>query len=164
MAARTGDGISLFAVEGDASGLTRTPLSTMDQTRKQAKLEFSGVKARLLGEEGAGWAALSKTLDQVAVCLRARRGMSHRNVVALVLSYFLVGVAIADAQVPQSQPVAVIEITVTAETRPIPQAQVSRLEKKPLSTDEDTTSFPRHGEITTRGTFLLWYDILRQVS
>jgi len=50
--------------------------------------------------------------------------MSHRNVVALVLSYFFVGVAIADARVPQSQPVAVIEITVTAETRPVPQAQV----------------------------------------
>ena len=50
--------------------------------------------------------------------------MSHPNVVALVLSYFFVGVAIADARVPQSQPVAVIEITVTAETRPVPQAQV----------------------------------------
>jgi alkylation response protein AidB-like acyl-CoA dehydrogenase len=36
VAARTGAGVSLFAVEGGASGLTRTPLSTMDQTRKQA--------------------------------------------------------------------------------------------------------------------------------
>jgi outer membrane receptor for ferrienterochelin and colicins len=50
--------------------------------------------------------------------------MSQRNVVALVLSYFLVGVAITHAQVPQSQPAAVIEITVTTETRPVPQAQV----------------------------------------
>ena len=50
--------------------------------------------------------------------------MSHRNVVALVLSYCVVGIATADTQVPQSQPVAVIEITVTAETRPVPQAQV----------------------------------------
>ena len=40
VAARTAKGVSLFAVDGDASGLTRTPLSTMDQTRKQAKLEF----------------------------------------------------------------------------------------------------------------------------
>ena len=40
VAARTGGGVSLFAVEGGAAGLTRTPLSTMDQTRKQAKLEF----------------------------------------------------------------------------------------------------------------------------
>ena len=41
VAARTGKGVSLFTVDGGASGLTRTPLSTMDQTRKQAKLEFS---------------------------------------------------------------------------------------------------------------------------
>src|SRR4051794_22995251 len=34
VAARTGAGISLFAVEADASGVTRTPLTTMDQTRK----------------------------------------------------------------------------------------------------------------------------------
>jgi alkylation response protein AidB-like acyl-CoA dehydrogenase len=60
------DGISLFTVDGAAAGLTRTPLATMDQTRKQAKLEFSGVVAKPLGEPGAGWPALSKTLDQAA--------------------------------------------------------------------------------------------------
>src|SRR5271154_3984242 len=38
VAARTGAGVSLFAVPGDAAGLTRTPLPTMDQTRKQARL------------------------------------------------------------------------------------------------------------------------------
>jgi alkylation response protein AidB-like acyl-CoA dehydrogenase len=63
------DGISFFTVAGDASGLTRTALATMDQTRKQAKLEFSDVSAAKLGEAGAGWAALSKTLDQAAVGL-----------------------------------------------------------------------------------------------
>ena len=74
-AAGTGgtEGISFFTVAGDAPGLTRAALPTMDQTRKQAKLEFSGVKAEPLGEEGAGWAALSKTLDQVAVCLAAEQ-------------------------------------------------------------------------------------------
>jgi alkylation response protein AidB-like acyl-CoA dehydrogenase len=63
------DGISLFAVEGDASGLTRTALSTMDQTRKQAKLEFDGVPARPIGAPGSAWPAFSKTLDQAAVGL-----------------------------------------------------------------------------------------------
>jgi alkylation response protein AidB-like acyl-CoA dehydrogenase len=63
------EGISFFAVDGDAAGLTRTPLSTMDQTRKQAKLEFSGVPARPIGEPGSAWAALSKTLDQAAVAI-----------------------------------------------------------------------------------------------
>ncbi len=63
------DGIAFFTVDADAPGLTRTALATMDQTRKQAKLEFSGVPATPLGEPGEGWAALSKTLDQAAVAL-----------------------------------------------------------------------------------------------
>ncbi|MET0628007.1 MAG: acyl-CoA dehydrogenase family protein [Acidimicrobiia bacterium] len=70
LAGTTGDdGIALFTVDGDASGLTRTALSTMDQTRKQAKLEFAGVAATPLGTPGNGWAALSKTLDQAAVAI-----------------------------------------------------------------------------------------------
>ncbi len=63
------DGISFFTVAGDAAGLTRTPLTTMDQTRKQARLGFSGVEARPLGPSGDGWAALSRTLDQAAIAL-----------------------------------------------------------------------------------------------
>ena len=54
-----------FAV-GDAAGLTRTPLSTMDQTRKQAKLEFADTPARLLGTDGEGWSVLSTVLDLAA--------------------------------------------------------------------------------------------------
>jgi alkylation response protein AidB-like acyl-CoA dehydrogenase len=60
------DGISLFTVAADAAGLTRTPLATMDQTRKQARLDFAGVAAKPLGEPGTAWPALSKTLDQAA--------------------------------------------------------------------------------------------------
>jgi alkylation response protein AidB-like acyl-CoA dehydrogenase len=63
------DGISFFAVDGDAAGLTRTALATMDQTRKQARLDFDGVAARPIGEPGSAWPAMSKTLDQAAVCL-----------------------------------------------------------------------------------------------
>jgi alkylation response protein AidB-like acyl-CoA dehydrogenase len=40
VAARTSHGVSLFLVPGDASGLTRTRLETMDMTRKQAKLDL----------------------------------------------------------------------------------------------------------------------------
>ena len=63
------DGISLFTVAGDASGLTRTPLSTMDQTRKQARLDFRDVAAEPLGTPGAAWPAFSRTLDLAAVAL-----------------------------------------------------------------------------------------------
>ncbi|MCX7621352.1 MAG: acyl-CoA/acyl-ACP dehydrogenase, partial [Acidimicrobiales bacterium] len=71
VAARTPKGVSLFAVTGDAPGLTRTPLSTMDMTRKQAKLEFADVEGRLIGEEGKGWDVLSTVLDLAAVALAA---------------------------------------------------------------------------------------------
>ena len=73
VAAKTGEGISLFNVEGDASGLTRTPLTTMDQTRKQARLEFAGVPAKLIGTEGKGWDTLSRVLDLAAVALAAEQ-------------------------------------------------------------------------------------------
>jgi alkylation response protein AidB-like acyl-CoA dehydrogenase len=73
VAARTGAGISLFAVRADASGVTRTPLSTMDQTRKQAKVEFSGTPARLIGADGAGWDTLDRVLDLAAVGLAAEQ-------------------------------------------------------------------------------------------
>ena len=63
------EGISFFTVDADASGLTRTALATMDQTRKQARLDFAGVAARPLGAPGTGWPALSKTLDQAAACI-----------------------------------------------------------------------------------------------
>ncbi len=70
---RTDAGISLFSVAGDADGLTRTPLATMDQTRKQARLEFSGTPARLVGTDGGAEAGLSKTLDLAAVALAAEQ-------------------------------------------------------------------------------------------
>jgi len=73
VAAKTGDSISLFTVAGDADGLTRTALATMDQTRKQARLELSGTPAKLLGTEGEGWNVLSRVLDLAAVALAAEQ-------------------------------------------------------------------------------------------
>src|SRR5688572_1014934 len=57
------DGISLYTCRGDADGLTRTALQTMDMTRKQAKLEFNNVAVQPLGSTVDGFAAYSKTLD-----------------------------------------------------------------------------------------------------
>ena len=73
VAARTAAGVSLFSVAGDAAGLTRTSLSTMDQTRKQAKLELAGVEGTLIGTDGAGWDILSTVLDLAAVGLAAEQ-------------------------------------------------------------------------------------------
>ena len=73
VAARTDAGVSLFSVTADASGLTRTPLPTMDQTRKQAKLELAGTPATLIGADGGGWATLERMLDLAAVGLAAEQ-------------------------------------------------------------------------------------------
>ncbi|MDZ7732138.1 MAG: acyl-CoA dehydrogenase family protein [Acidimicrobiia bacterium] len=87
VAARTDEGVSLFAVDGDAAGLTRTPLSTMDQTRKQAKLEFDGVPAKLIGTEGAGWDVLSTVLDLAAVGLAAEQVGGAQKVLEMSVEY-----------------------------------------------------------------------------
>jgi alkylation response protein AidB-like acyl-CoA dehydrogenase len=73
VAARTAAGLSLFAIEGNAAGVTRTPLATMDQTRKQARLELSGTPGRLIGTDGGASAGLSRTLDLAAVALAAEQ-------------------------------------------------------------------------------------------
>jgi alkylation response protein AidB-like acyl-CoA dehydrogenase len=63
------DGLSLFTVRGDAPGLERRALKVMDPTRRQARLEFRGVEAQLLGEDGGAAGPLAKTLAQAAACL-----------------------------------------------------------------------------------------------
>jgi alkylation response protein AidB-like acyl-CoA dehydrogenase len=45
-------GLSLFAVDGTAAGLSRRVLPTLDQTRRLARCEFSEVPARLIGSPG----------------------------------------------------------------------------------------------------------------
>jgi alkylation response protein AidB-like acyl-CoA dehydrogenase len=73
VAARTASGVSLFKVDGEAAGLTRTSLATMDMTRKQARLDFDGVSATMIGAEGAGWLVLERVLDLAAVALAAEQ-------------------------------------------------------------------------------------------
>jgi len=76
---RTSKGLSLFAVRSEADGLVRTPLATMDQTRKQARLEFNHTPAWMVGKEGGAEAGLSRTLDLAAVALAAEQvgGAQH---------------------------------------------------------------------------------------
>ena len=87
VAARSGGGVSLFAVDGAASGLTREPLSTMDQTRKQAKLVFANTPARLIGTDGGAWPVLSKTLDLAAVALAAEQVGGAQKVLEMAVQY-----------------------------------------------------------------------------
>jgi alkylation response protein AidB-like acyl-CoA dehydrogenase len=87
VAARTGAGVSIFAVPSDAAGLTRTLLATMDQTRKQAKLDFADTPATLVGTDGAGWATIERVLDLAAVALAAEQVGGAQFVLDMAVQY-----------------------------------------------------------------------------
>jgi alkylation response protein AidB-like acyl-CoA dehydrogenase len=71
--ARADGGPSLFAVRGDADGLARRPLETLDLTRKQAALALDAVPARLIGAEGSAADIVAATLRLAAVALAAEQ-------------------------------------------------------------------------------------------
>ena len=70
VAADSGSGVTLFLIKGDASGLTRQHLHSLD-SRNMANLTFENVVAdSILGQEGQGAPLLEKILD------RARAGLA----------------------------------------------------------------------------------------
>jgi alkylation response protein AidB-like acyl-CoA dehydrogenase len=85
--ATTDAGLSLFAVEGDADGLSRAALPALDQTRQLARLEFAGVTARLIGSPGDGAAALDRALDVAAVALAAEQLGGAQRALDMAVEY-----------------------------------------------------------------------------
>ncbi len=81
------DGLSFFTVAGDATGLERRALSTVDTTRKQARLEFSDVRAEPLGELESGGPALARTLDQAAIALANEMVGGAQKVLEMAVEY-----------------------------------------------------------------------------
>ena len=81
--ARTPAGVGLFAVDGGAPGLTRVSVPTLDQTRKQAHLDFAGTPARLIGDEGDGGRVLRRVLDTAAILLAAEQAGGASRVVEM---------------------------------------------------------------------------------
>jgi len=71
--ARTGDGPGLFAVAGGAEGLTRTPMRTLDPTRRLARLDFAGTPAVPVGAAGTAAAVVDRVLDVATTALAAEQ-------------------------------------------------------------------------------------------
>ncbi|MGV0851893.1 acyl-CoA dehydrogenase family protein [Mycolicibacterium phlei] len=86
-AARTGDGLSLFAVPGDAPGLQRTPLTALDRTRRPARLRFADVPARLVGDEGGATRALTRASDLALVALAAEQTGGAARCLTMAVDY-----------------------------------------------------------------------------
>jgi alkylation response protein AidB-like acyl-CoA dehydrogenase len=73
VAARTGDDLSLFSVDGDAEGLTATRLESLDLARSLARVEFDGTPARPVGTPGAAPEVLERALEHGRVALAAEQ-------------------------------------------------------------------------------------------
>jgi alkylation response protein AidB-like acyl-CoA dehydrogenase len=83
-------GLSLFAVQGDAEGVARQAVPTLDQTRRQADIQFADVRvsrAALVGELGNGWSVLSRTLDLGITALAAEQAGGMRRILQLTVDY-----------------------------------------------------------------------------
>jgi alkylation response protein AidB-like acyl-CoA dehydrogenase len=88
VAARGGDdSVALFCLPADAPGVTRAAHATMDQTRRLARVELSGValptEARMLGSGGE----LREILDRAAVALAAEQVGGAQRCLDLAVDY-----------------------------------------------------------------------------
>lgn len=87
---RGDQGISLFALPGDAPGVIRTPLTTLDQTRRLASIELHQVQvneAQRLCSPEQGWAVLRDTLLIGAIGLAAEQTGGAQQALDLTLAY-----------------------------------------------------------------------------
>ena len=85
--ARTPEGIGVFEVAGTASGVERTPLATMDQTRKLARVVFGAAPARLLASGAAAERAVEQMLDLTRIALAADALGGTGRVLDMAVSY-----------------------------------------------------------------------------
>jgi acyl-CoA dehydrogenase len=63
------DDVSLYIVKLDSEGVSRDVLESIDPTRDQARITFSGCPAELLGGKGDGWHIASLVMDRAAILL-----------------------------------------------------------------------------------------------
>jgi len=85
--AGTDAGPAVFAVDAGAPGMDVTPLTTLDPTRKQCRLQFVDTPARLVGRLGAGVEVFSAALDRSAVALLSEQAGGARRAVEMATDY-----------------------------------------------------------------------------
>ena len=66
---KDGSGESLVIVDLNQSGVSRTPIKTLEPTRSHATISFDGAAAELLGEASNGMALLDQINDRAAVLI-----------------------------------------------------------------------------------------------
>ena len=83
----TEHGVSLFAVEQPAKGVTTQPLSTLDQTRRLGHLALADAPAAIIGAEGKAAELLGRTLDLAIVALVAEQVGAAQRVLERSVEY-----------------------------------------------------------------------------
>lgn len=86
VAARTDSDISLFAVD-EFNTVVRRPLSTLDPTRRQARIDFDTTPATLIGSVGRGWPVLTRTLALGASALAAEQVGGAQRCLEMAVDY-----------------------------------------------------------------------------
>ena len=84
------EGVELVLVPGDAAGLERSPLPTMDATRRLASLRLEGVRvpeSARLGDAGQGATTLARTLDLAVIGLAAEQVGGAQRCLDLSVAY-----------------------------------------------------------------------------
>ncbi len=69
VSAQVGGEVALFALEAGSAGLERSPMSTLDLTRRQGRVTLNGARAELLVESGRAATVLARVLDEARVLL-----------------------------------------------------------------------------------------------
>ena len=85
--AGTDDGPAVLAVDAGAPGLDVTPLTTVDLTRKQCRVQFVDTPARLVGRLGAGVEVFTAALNRSAVALVSEQAGGARRAVEMATDY-----------------------------------------------------------------------------
>lgn len=80
-------GTGVFAVDRDAQGLTVSPLTTVDQTRKQGRLSLDQTPARLVGSIENGCAAVQDALDHTSIVLLGEQAGGAMRVMQMSADY-----------------------------------------------------------------------------
>jgi alkylation response protein AidB-like acyl-CoA dehydrogenase len=87
VAASSDDGPTLFAVDGDAPGLSRAAMPTIDMTRRQAALTFRGTPGRPVGQPGAAAAIVAQAVRVGVLALAAEQVGGAQRCLDMAVAY-----------------------------------------------------------------------------
>ena len=69
VAAREGGKVSLYVVDLNGAGVSKSVEQSIDPTRSQASVTFDGAPAELLGVAGEGWRLAAEVMDRAAILI-----------------------------------------------------------------------------------------------